>query len=90
MDLSSYTLTLPHDDFLPRNAPREKLELMLHHMQLEAAAAAFLQIEAETGLTRDQIGHYWIVRDGVSVCVFKTQAISAHCPPKPGISVLIG
>ncbi len=89
-DLSGYTVTLPPDEFLPRDAPREKLDLMQHHAHVEALEKAYLRIEQETGLMRDQLTHRWFIDGRMSTCVFEVRENSVPVPAHPGISLVKG
>lgn len=88
-NLTAYTVVLPADECLPKGAPKEKLELMLHHAQVEAQEAAYRKIEQETGLVREQLIHLWSVEDGTSRCVFMLRETTVQTP-HPGISVQLG
>jgi len=87
-DLADFTVVLPHNDCLPKNAPKERLDLMLHHAQVEAQEKAYGKIEQETGMSRDQLTHRWFDDGyGTSHCVFfhrDDPFCGAQCP---GISV---
>jgi len=86
-DLADYTIVLPHNDCLPQDAPKEKLDLMLHHAQVEAQEKAYRQIEQDTGMSRDQLTHRWFDDDGTSHCMFFHRDDPFCGSMCPGISV---
>jgi hypothetical protein len=88
-DLSTYTINLTVDKCLPKGAPHEKLELMVHHAQVEAQEAGYRKIEIETGLTRADVTHHWVNDHGKTKCVFSRREESSQMPPS-GISVQLG